>query len=67
MIDKELELLKPCPFCGGTDISIDFCEEDCCGGMARTVECKCGACLYVDCPEEKAIESWNTRVQTNIE
>ena len=53
--------LKPCPFCGSTDIDIFFCEEACCGAKARSVDCECGCTIWVDCIEKDAIEKWNQR------
>ena len=51
--------LKPCPFCGSYDISLD-CNSDndpftwCVNCGARTVECM---------TETEAIEAWNKRVE----
>lgn len=48
--------LKPCPFCGGSDIRIekiyDYYEVLCCDCLSRTEEYS---------TNEEAIEAWNNR------
>lgn len=56
-----MDKLRPCPFCGGEDIEIVFCDPGCCDN-ARFISCECGAELNVDCSESKAIEKWNNRI-----
>ena len=56
---------EPCPFCGGTEISLfqtDFGDAD--GPMYHCVQCdKCGAqvCAGRDEGEEDAVLRWNSR------
>ena len=51
-----LASLKPCPFCGSTNLEIMYCEEGCCGGKPRAVECTCGGALWLD-----NLIDWNQR------
>ena len=53
--DGMSEKLKPCPFCGGNNLSID-------GITVYWVECKdCNASIGGHETEEEAIEAWNWR------
>lgn len=59
------EELKPCPFCGSTDIDIVRCDDGCCGALIRWFECcSCGCEKPPDKShptDNEAIESWNRR------
>jgi len=51
--------LKPCPFCGSEKIGPLYCEEECCGGKLRWIDCEeCGSAMNA---ETASIEKWNTR------
>lgn len=39
--DKLPQILKPCPFCGGNDISVSRCDND---GWMKTISIVCGSC-----------------------
>lgn len=55
------EKLKPCPFCGGNNLSID-------GITVYWVECKdCNASISGHETEEEAIEAWNMRADEQDE
>ena len=57
-----MNTLLPCPFCGGTEITIFHCEEDCCGAKPRWVECPCGCELSGHWNNDsEAIAGWNDR------
>lgn len=52
--------LKPCPFCGGQDVFMDFDESD--GVSWFWVRClRCGCDLFKETSTEKAVSAWNTR------
>lgn len=53
----EVPKLKPCPFCGSTNIVMSVCSKD--GGAAWYAECGAGA-RWHDTPE-KAAANWNRR------
>ena len=54
---------KPCPFCGGEDIELVYCDPGCCS-LVRWIECdECGCELPVESNEESAIKMWNNRGQ----
>lgn len=50
------EQLKPCPFCGGTNL--EWAGQE--GGCVYLI-CDCGADGPGDCYEADAIIRWNTR------
>jgi len=53
---------KPCPFCGGSNIKIIYCDEYCCGSEPRWIDCECGITLLLTAKTDKeAIDTWNTR------
>ena len=55
-------LMDLCPFCGGHDLEIVFCDIDCCGGKPRWIQCNCGAELGGSWNTlEEAIAAWNHR------
>lgn len=59
------EELKPCPFCGSTDIDILAYEEE--YHTRRVANCiNCGASGSVSDSVEEAIESWNARPIENV-
>lgn len=52
------EELKPCPFCGGDELSHGYIQA---GVIMGNVEChSCNACIWAD-SESEAITAWNTR------
>ena len=50
--------LKPCPFCGGDNITDVFIRDG-----RRVICCDCGAAIHAYQPNatEKAIKAWNIR------
>ena len=73
-LKRKMTELKPCPFCGGTELIITSCVEleDCnnfaeCGGTPNYIVCcdykqgGCGAASGYCLNEEEAIEAWNRR------
>lgn len=62
-MSKEIKL-KPCPFCGGSDINTcttDFGDAD--GPLYVCVECyDCNASVYAEF-EETAVAKWNRRAR----
>ena len=58
-----VEMLKPCPFCGGTASMIEIEDPERAGEMLYTVwceECGCGT-APANTPDE-VVERWNMRV-----
>lgn len=58
--------ILPCRFCGNSDIEITFCDDRCCGGDPRWIDCHvCGYTLSVDdcSTKEQAVKAWNRRSQ----
>lgn len=60
--------LKPCPFCGGTKVVVDYVRD---GKQAHCHNCGASAPPKFHGPadqpsaEERAITAWNTRQSTN--
>ena len=59
--DRDAAVLKPCPFCGSTDVKLFPATED----TDAIVQCRNGNCRitpYADeSLDEQAIAAWNTR------
>ena len=54
--------LKPCPFCGSTDVYISFRYPLLGEGLRMLVVCNCCGCMTAQCRnEDKAVEAWNRR------
>lgn len=54
--------LKPCPFCGGSEIEIVYCDQYCCGAKPIWIQCLCGCELAgMWNTDSEAIASWNQR------
>jgi len=54
----------PCPFCGGTNIEIMYCDPLCCGGEPREVTCACGAAMTGEwSTANDVLIAWNTRTR----
>ncbi len=62
----ELEL-KPCPFCGGEALLIQSDIDGMSYVTCNRCLCKTADVYYyaVDCPNEKAAEKWNKRVEND--
>lgn len=59
--NPESELL-PCPFCGGTEVTITHCDDGCCGAKPRFIECPCGCELGGNWQNDvEAIKAWSRR------
>ena len=54
--------LKPCPFCGGKDVDVDFSQSanGCCVFCA-----KCGPMCF-DKYETDVVEAWNNRAKLEV-
>lgn len=51
--------LKPCPFCGSSNVEACFADEY--GDIFTVICCACGSCGAVKITEQEAIEAWNKR------
>ena len=58
------EMLKPCPFCGGTDIEIegdrDWKRVMCYYPICTNKKCQCVINIFHK-TEQEAIDAWNNR------
>ena len=57
------EKLKPCPFCGNTDVLL---FEGAGRGGARIVICDCGASGALSYSKKEAIDAWNRRSSKDV-
>lgn len=56
--DNQLSEVKPCPFCGGDDITLATSYNN----KFYNAECNaCGACTAVHSSEIEVVQAWNTR------
>ena len=66
--ENELPNIKPCPFCGGEDVSVDAGYWDAHGARCEigceNPQCEVHPCSDLYPTEAEAIEAWNTRVET---
>ncbi len=63
-----MEELKPCPFCGNTEIEIQHCHTPSVDPAGREpyfpIGChECGAWIDGSSTESEAIEAWNKRAK----
>jgi Lar family restriction alleviation protein len=61
VVSKMTEELKPCPFCGSSDIEIYEHPYECQPDL-YSVDCDCGAGVELFKSRDLAIEAWNRRV-----
>ena len=66
--ENELPKIKPCPFCGGEDVSVDAGYWDAHGARyeigCENPQCEVHPCSDLFPTEAEAIEAWNNRAET---